>query len=86
MIKGHSGCTKVKEKERDWEVCTYDKKPMGTMTATQALVNSDNLALYEVMKLVGKEKFNEYLQAFGIGSRTDIDISGESNGVLKDVE
>ncbi|KKQ34556.1 MAG: Cell division protein FtsI, Peptidoglycan synthetase [candidate division WS6 bacterium GW2011_GWA2_37_6] len=85
VTAGHSGCVTIKENERDWKVCTYDKRPMGPMTATQALVNSDNLALYEIMKLVGPEKFNEYLKAFGIGRRTDIDISGESNGELKDV-
>jgi cell division protein FtsI/penicillin-binding protein 2 len=85
VTKGHSGCTIIKENERDWKVCTYDKRPMGQMTATQAIVNSDNLALYEIMKLVGREKFNEYLKAFGIGRRTDIDISGESSGILKDI-
>lgn len=85
VITGHSGCITIKENERDWEVCTYDKKPQGAMTATEALVNSDNLALYEIMKMIGKEQFNEYLKAFGIGSRTDIDISGESNGILKDI-
>jgi len=85
VSNGHSGCVTIKEKERDWEICTYDKKPQGSMTAVQALVNSDNLALYEVSKLIGNEKFDEYLRAFGIGKRTDIDIAGESNGVLKDI-
>ncbi|MBN1332005.1 penicillin-binding protein 2 [Candidatus Dojkabacteria bacterium] len=86
VIKGHSGCTTVKEEERDWEICTYDKKPRGGMTATEALVNSDNLALYEISKLIGPEKLYEYLSAFGIGTKTGIDISGESNGLFKDLD
>jgi len=86
VTKGHSGCTTVKEKERDWKVCTYDKKPKGAMTATQALVDSDNLALYEISKLIGPQKLHDYLAAFGIGSRTDVDMSGESDGVLRDAD
>jgi len=84
VIRGHTGCTIVKEHERDWKICTADKKPQGAMSATQALVKSDNLALYEVSKLVGREKLEKYLQAFGVGRRTDVDIAGESNGILKE--
>ncbi len=85
VINGHNGCTTVQEKERDWEICTYDKKPQGPLTATEALVKSDNLALFEVAKKIGAEKLHDYLVKFGIGYRTDIDISGESNGILDDV-
>jgi len=85
VIKGHKGCTTVEEAEREWEICTYDKKSQPAMTTTQALVKSDNLALYEISKLIGQQDLQDYLQRFGIGTRTDIDISGESNGVLKDV-
>lgn len=85
VTKGHRGCTEIEEQERKWTVCTYDKRPQPAMTATEALVRSDNLALYEISKLIGQQNLHDYLQRFGIGTRTDIDISGESNGILKDV-
>ncbi len=85
VTNGHNGCTVVKEKERDWKICTYDKKPQGPLTATQALVKSDNLALFEVAKLIGPEKLHDYLLKFGIGKRTGIDVSGESSGQLADI-
>lgn len=84
VINGHSGCTIIKENERDWKVCTYDRKAKGAMNATQALVDSDNLALYEISKKIGQEKLHDYLEAFGIGEKTGIDISGESTGLLRD--
>ncbi|MBD3280170.1 hypothetical protein GF389_01435 [Candidatus Dojkabacteria bacterium] len=86
VLNSHSGCTTVKEKERDWEICTYDKKPQGKIDATQALVKSDNLALYEMSKMIGQEKLHDYLREFGIGTKTGIDMSGESNGLLRDVD
>lgn len=85
ILESHQGCTTVEEAERDWEICTYDKMPQGKIDATDALVMSDNLALYEISKLIGQETLYEYLYAFGIGQKTGIDISGESNGVLFDV-
>ncbi len=86
ILEGHKGCTTVKENERDWEICTYDKKPQGGMNTTQSLVKSDNLALYEISKMIGQETLFDGLRGFGVGSRTDIDVAGESNGIIKDVK
>lgn len=86
ILQSHTGCTTVKENERDWEICTYDKKPQGSINATQSLVKSDNLALFEISKLIGQETLFNALESFGVGSRTDIDLAGESNGVIKELK
>lgn len=86
VTSGHQGCTVVKEKERDWKICTYDKKPQPAMNTTQALVKSDNLAIFEISKKLGQEGLHDYLTGFGIGDKSNIDMSGESYGFLKEIE
>lgn len=87
IINGHNGCTEVVgSNERDVrEICTFDKQPQGAMTATQAFINSDNLAFVELSKRLGKEAMHKYLTSFGVGSLTQIDLTGESIGYLPEL-
>lgn len=56
----------------------------GTQTTAEALGNSCNPALATIGIALGGEKFYDYIQAFGLTSRTGIDLPGESAGVMLD--
>ncbi len=47
-----------------------------------ALNNSCNPCFTDIALSLGKEKFYEYLSAFGLGAVTGIDFSGEASGML----
>lgn len=47
-------------------------------TMTDALAHSDNTAMIYISDLVGKDKFVSYLQAFGMGESTHIDLQDEA--------
>jgi stage V sporulation protein D (sporulation-specific penicillin-binding protein) len=81
VVNGHQGCEHLLEEK---EVCTYDKKPQGPLTALDALIKSDNIALYHTAQLIGKDNFYAYLKKFGVGTPTGIDLAGESYSSLSD--
>ncbi len=59
-----------------------DFRPHGNITFTEGMKLSSNVVLAQVGMKLGKESFYTYLRAFGFGSRTGIDISGEESGLL----
>jgi len=46
---------------------------------------SSNIGAVKVSERLGKEKFYQYIEKFGFGSRTGIDLPGESAGLLRPV-
>ncbi len=89
ILQGHTGCRVIVASnfnpDDTREICTYDKKPQGSLTVQHAFVLSDNLAFVQVAEKLGKEKFNEYLRRFGVGKQSGIDLTGESYGILPDL-
>lgn len=59
-----------------------DMKPHGNPTFTEGMELSSNVVLAQVGQKLGKPAFETYLKAFGFGSKTGIDISGEESGIL----
>ena len=57
-------------------------KPHGAETFAQALQNSCNPVFVEMGLRLGVERFYNYLDAFGIGSATGVDIPGEASGIV----
>ncbi len=51
---------------------------------TDIVANSSNVGAIEIGQLLGKDKLNNYLRAYGFGARTDLDFPGESAGILLD--
>lgn len=51
-------------------------------TLAEALNNSCNPCFTDIALALGKEKFYEYLTAFGLGNVTGIDFNGEALGML----
>jgi len=63
----------------------HDHKPFGTLTISDALAQSSNVGAIKLGLLVGNESMYEYMKRLGFGSRTGIDLNGESPGILKNV-
>ncbi len=59
-----------------------DTHTIPNMTAETVVSESSNIGAYMLAKKIGREKFYEYLRAFGFGSRTGVNIAGESAGIL----
>jgi len=59
-----------------------DQKPHGYPTFIQGMQLSSNVVLAQVGMKLTKEPFYTYLKAFGFGSKTGVDISGEESGLL----
>lgn len=56
--------------------------PHGAETMAEALCNSCNPVFVELGLRIGTERFYDYLHAFGLGSATGVDISGEASGIM----
>lgn len=59
-----------------------DFRPHGEVTFTEGMMLSSNVVLAKVGMELGKETFYTYLKAFGFGSKTGIDLTGEESGLL----
>ncbi len=57
-------------------------RPHGAETMAQGLQNSCNPVFVELALRMGTDAFYRYLSAFGLGRRTNIDLPGESGGIL----
>ncbi|MDX6529320.1 MAG: hypothetical protein QOH41_1610 [Blastocatellia bacterium] len=61
----------------------HDHKPFGVLTIADALAQSSNVGAIKLGLLVGNESMYDYMKRLGFGSRTGIDLTGESPGILR---
>jgi cell division protein FtsI (penicillin-binding protein 3) len=61
----------------------HDHEKLGWMTFAQMIQKSSNIGAAKTGMLLGEQRLYRYLQAFGFGQRTDIDLPGEVGGLLK---
>ncbi len=54
----------------------------GMQTFLQVLQNSCNPGFVKLGMLLGKEKLFDYINLFGFGEKTEIDLNGEGKGIL----
>ena len=57
-------------------------RPHGAETMAEGLKNSCNPVFVELALRMGKDTFYRYLNAFGLGKKTGVDLPGESGGIL----
>lgn len=57
----------------------------GSQTFVEAVENSCNPVFSTIALRLGKEKFYQYLEAFGFGEKTGIDFPGEAQGILRNI-
>lgn len=54
----------------------------GQQTLTEAVMNSCNVAMMQMVSQLGADAFYEYFDAFGLLNRTGIDLPGERDSIL----
>ncbi|MDQ5986275.1 MAG: Stage V sporulation protein D [Syntrophus sp. SKADARSKE-3] len=59
------------------------RKRHGTLTVREILKYSSNIGSVKIQERLGKERFYQYITKFGFGSKTGIDLPGESHGLLR---
>ena len=64
----------------------HDHKAFGTLTVSEALAKSSNVAAIKLALRVGNESMYDYITRFGFGSRTGIELPGETPGLLRPVK
>lgn len=62
---------------KDWKAGGH-----GTETYLQVIENSCNPGFMTIGMRLGKDKLFKYIRKFGLGSKTGIDLLGESSGIL----
>lgn len=65
---------------------SWKKGGHGLQTFREVLQNSSNPGFVEIGRRLGKEKLYEYVKKFGLTEKTDIDLPGESKGIMFDYE
>ncbi|MEK7665692.1 MAG: penicillin-binding protein 2 [Patescibacteria group bacterium] len=64
----------------EYTITNAEEKVYGVQTMTQVLESSVNTGVIFAMQEMGKEKFAEYVERFGFGTYTGIELFGESAG------
>ncbi|MBR1987817.1 MAG: PASTA domain-containing protein [Clostridia bacterium] len=70
-------CTVDGEKIKCWKSVGH-----GSLTLLDAFKNSCNCVFVQLALRLGIDKYYEYLNYFGIGEKTGVDISSESSGIV----
>lgn len=61
----------------------HDHKPFGVLTVSDALAQSSNVGAIKLALLAGNETMYDFARRLGFGSRTGVDLPGESPGILR---
>lgn len=72
-------------KAAEYTIRNSEDKVYGLQTMTQVLENSINTGVIHVETLVGNKKFKEYVERFGFGSVTGIELPAEADGNISNL-
>ena len=61
-------------------------KRHGQLAVRDILKYSSNIGSVKIAQKLGKEKFYDYIESFGFGAKTGIDLPGESPGLVRPVQ
>ncbi|NIQ94917.1 MAG: transpeptidase family protein [Desulfuromonadales bacterium] len=64
----------------------HDHKPFGDLTLADMLRYSSNIGFAKIGKQLERDEFSRYIEAFGFGAKTGIDLPGESAGIVRDAD
>lgn len=68
-----------------YKIHNWDMKGYGDITMTGVIERSLNVGTAAAERLLGHKKFVKYLEDFGFGEKTDIDLPGEITGSIEPV-
>lgn len=66
-----------------YQIKTWDNKYEGKISMTRILEKSSNVGMVYIGEKLGKDKIYQYLEKYGFGKITGIDIQGEISSYLK---
>lgn len=66
-----------------YDIKTWNQEYHMDATMTQVIVNSDNVGMAFVARKLGDDRLYDYLDKFGMGHKTGIDLQGEIDGNLR---
>ena len=75
-------CSGYRELEGSERIRCHKAGGHGHQTFAEAVENSCNPAFVDMALALGKGKFYDYIEAFGFGQKTGIDINGEAQGIV----
>ncbi|MCE9536949.1 MAG: penicillin-binding protein 2, partial [Nitrospirae bacterium] len=61
----------------------HDHEKLGWITFSEVIQKSSNIGAAKTGMALGDQRLYRYLQGFGFGQRTEIDLPGEVSGLLK---
>jgi cell division protein FtsI (penicillin-binding protein 3) len=61
----------------------HDHHPFGVLSVSDALAQSSNVGAIKLALLVGNDSMYDFSKRLGFGSKTGIDLPGESGGILR---
>ncbi len=64
----------------------HDTKKHGMMSVSEIVTLSSNIGAVKIGQKLGYERFTEFLKRFGFGTRTGIDLLGETSGFIRPPE
>lgn len=67
----------------DYTIKTWNEKYYPDSSMTDVIVHSDNVGMVYVSEKLGRKRFYNYLEKFGFGEKTGIDLQGEIIPPLK---
>ncbi|MEK7121037.1 MAG: penicillin-binding protein 2 [Patescibacteria group bacterium] len=67
-------------------ISNFDKKGRGVVSMQEVLNQSLNTGVAFVMRQMGKERFADYMLAYGLGEETGIDLPNETRGLVENLE
>lgn len=68
----------------DYTINCHNHNGHGQVTIEQALMQSCNVALMQIVKQEGRSTFARYQDVFGFGKLTGVDLAGEAGGLIYD--
>ena len=75
-----------KVKVAEYTIKNSEEKVYGVQTMTQVLEKSINTGVIYVEKLVGNEKFKDYVERFGFGGFSNIELPAEADGNISNLK
>jgi cell division protein FtsI (penicillin-binding protein 3) len=63
-----------------------DHRPRGWLTFAEVLQYSSNIGTVKVAEALGRDRLYSYVNAFGFGEKTGVDLPGEVSGRVRPVE